>query len=231
MQKPIIGITPDYSYAKTRFKISKNYSDAVLLAGGIPVMLFPDTPFPDFVQGILFTGGGDIDPLLFGEEPILQNGEISPLRDAYELHLCKEALQRALPLLGVCRGMQIMNIATGGSIYQDIGVQTHSTLKHNQQAPRSYATHSIQIQQDSLLAALWQTKSIVVNSVHHQAVSKLGAGFMISAKSTDALTEAIENPEYDFVVGVQWHPEAMQTKEQMALFERFVQAAKRYQHP
>lgn len=228
MQNPIIGITPDYSYEKSRFKISQNYSDAILQAGGIPVLLFPDTPFPNFVDGILFTGGGDIDPLLFGEEPILQNGEISPLRDAYELQLCKEAFARNMPLLGVCRGMQIMNIAAGGGIYQDIGVQTNSTLKHNQQAPRSYATHSICITKGSLLESLWQVQSITVNSVHHQAVSHLGEGFVVSASSMDGLTEAIEKPECDFVVGVQWHPEAMQTKEQIALFHQFVDAARRY---
>lgn len=135
MKKPIIGITPDYSYEKTRFKISEDYTNALLKAGGIPVLLFPGEEFPDFVDGILFTGGGDIDPLRFGEEPIRQNGQISPLRDEYELSLCKEAMKRDLPLFGVCRGMQIMNIAAGGGIYQDIEVQTGTTLKHSQQAP------------------------------------------------------------------------------------------------
>ena len=114
MKKPIIGITPDYSYEKTRFKISEDYTNALLKAGGVPVLLFPGEDFPDFVDGILFTGGGDIDPLRFGEEPIRQNGQISPLRDEYELSLCKEAMKRNLPLFGVCRGMQIMNIAAGG---------------------------------------------------------------------------------------------------------------------
>ena len=138
MKKPIIGITPDYSYEKTRFKISEDYTNALLKAGGVPVLLFPGEDFPDFVDGILFTGGGDIDPLRFGEEPIRQNGQISPLRDEYELSLCKEAMERNLPLFGVCRGMQIMNIAAGGGIYQDIEVQTGTTLKHSQQAPQHY---------------------------------------------------------------------------------------------
>ena len=134
MKKPIIGITPDYSYEKTRFKISEDYTNALLKAGGVPVLLFPGEDFPDFVDGILFTGGGDIDPLRFGEEPIRQNGQISPLRDEYELSLCKEAMKRNLPLFGVCRGMQIMNIAAGGGIYQDIEAQPAGTpsLRHPQ---------------------------------------------------------------------------------------------------
>ena len=137
MEKPIIGITPDYSYEKTRFKISQDYTQSILEAGGIPVLLFPNSTFPSFVDGILFSGGGDIDPLRFGEEPIRENGAISPIRDAYELALCRQALEIDFPIFGICRGMQIMNIAAGGSIYQDISVQTGSSLKHNQQAPRS----------------------------------------------------------------------------------------------
>lgn len=228
MKKPIIGITPDYSYEKTRFKISEDYTNALLKAGGVPVLLFPGEDFPDFVDGILFTGGGDIDPLRFGEEPIRQNGQISPLRDEYELSLCKEAMKRNLPLFGVCRGMQIMNIAAGGGIYQDIEVQTGTTLKHSQQAPRPYATHSITIIPGSQLEKLWRTSKIAVNSLHHQAVSFLGKDFHVCARSADGLTEAMEMPEKDFVLGVQWHPESMHTKEQEALFSHFVQAASRY---
>ncbi|MBM6828607.1 gamma-glutamyl-gamma-aminobutyrate hydrolase family protein [Anaerotignum lactatifermentans] len=227
-EKPLIGITPDYSYEKRRFKISEDYTFAVIQAGGIPILLVPGEAFPDFIDGLIFSGGGDINPLLFGEEPIWENGEISPLRDEYELALCKEALKTDIPILGICRGMQIMNIAAGGGIYQDIAAQTGTTLKHSQQAPRPCGTHSITPTEGSLLARLWQKEKIIVNSVHHQAVSFLGAGMTAAAQSPDGLTEAIEAADKPFVLGVQWHPEAMRTKEQEALFAHFVQAAMCY---
>lgn len=227
--KPLIGITPDYSYEKRRFKISEDYTNAVLQAGGIPILLTPCDTFPTFVDGILFSGGGDVDPLLFGEEPLLENGEISPLRDSWELSLCKEALVKQIPLLGICRGMQIMNIAAGGTIYQDIFVQTGTTLKHSQQAPRFYGTHSVTAIPKSLLAQLWQKEKIAVNSLHHQAVAKPGKGFFAAAYSNDHLIEAIEHETISFALGVQWHPEAMKEKEQQIIFLKFAEAALQYQ--
>lgn len=163
------------------------------------------------MDGILFTGGGDIDPLRFGEEPIRQNGQISPLRDEYELSLCKEAMKRNLPLFGVCRGMQIMNIAAGGGIYQDIEVQTGTTLKHSQQAPRPYATHSITIIPGSQLE----------NSGGLQRLLSIPApsGSILSGKRLSRLCPQCGrldgshgNAGKDFVLGVQWHPESMHTK-------------------
>lgn len=228
MKKPLIGITPNYNVNTKEYQIHEDYANAVLHAGGIPVLLFPETGFPDYVDAIILSGGGDIDPLLFGEEPILQSGEISPLRDHYELELCKQALQTPLPILGICRGMQILNIAAGGTIYQDILAQTGSILKHSQQAPRAYGTHTISVDTNSLLYQLWQEPQIVVNSVHHQAVCRLGAGFFMAAQSTDGLTEAIQQRDKDFVLGVQWHPEVMPTMEQNAIFGRLVEAAISY---
>lgn len=227
-EQPLIGITPDYSYEKRRFQISEDYIRAIRDAGGIPVMLTPGEEFPEFIDGLLFSGGGDINPLLFGEEPIWENGEISPLRDHYELALCKEALERDIPILGICRGMQIMNIAAGGGIYQDIAAQAGTSLKHSQQAPRACGTHSILPSEGSLLAQLWRAEKIIVNSVHHQAVSFLGKGMTVAAQSPDGLTEAIEAAEKPFVLGVQWHPEAMHEPEQASLFTAFLQAAQNF---
>lgn len=228
--KPIIGITPDYSYGNRSYTLHEDYITAIETAGGCPLILPPTDELPDFLDGIVLSGGGDIDPLLFGEEPLHQNGEISPLRDAYEMKLCRQALEKDLPLLGICRGMQVMNIATGGGIYQDIFVQTDTTLKHSQQAPRFYATHSIFIEENTLLAELWETNRTAVNSVHHQSISTVGKGFVVTARSADGLAEAIAHTEKRFAVGVQWHPEAMKTEEMGRLFTAFLAAAQAHKN-
>lgn len=223
--KPVIGITPDFDSVASRYKIHQDYISAVTEAGGYPIMLFPEAVLPPFIDGIIFSGGGDIDPLLFHQEPMRESGEISPLRDEFELTLCNMAIQKNIPLLGICRGMQVMNIALGGTIYQDISVQTNSTLKHSQQAPRPYGTHSIIVMENTLLSSLWGKQKTTVNSYHHQAVALLGDSIQVCAKSQDDLIEAIEHTESSFAIGVQWHPEAMETEEQKLLFSAFVNAA------
>lgn len=228
--KPIIGITPNYANDSGLYSLHRDYVDAVESAGGRSVLLLPSAApeppsLPDFLDGILFSGGGDIDPLLFGEEPLRECGEIFPQRDRFELRLCRLALEKGLPLLGICRGMQVMNIAAGGSIYQDILAQTGSTLKHSQQAPRTHATHSVLPEENSLLAAIWSKKRIAVNSFHHQAVARLGEGFSVAARSPDGTVEAIQRRDVPFALGVQWHPEAMKNEEQALLLSAFVQAA------
>ena len=224
-KKPVIGISPNYSYHTKEYSLHEDYVLAIEKAGGTPVALFPHQELPDFLDGLLLTGGGDIDPLLFGEEPLHQSGEINPLRDAYEMRICQEALEKDLPMLGICRGMQVMNIVTGGKIYQDIGVQAGTTLKHIQQAPRSYGTHSIFVEDHTLLTNLWENKRTIVNTLHHQSCSKLGEGFVASARSADGLIEAIEHENCSFAVGVQLHPEAMKTEEMGLLFTAFLKAA------
>ncbi|KXL51841.1 putative glutamine amidotransferasec [Anaerotignum neopropionicum] len=223
--QPVIGITPDYDSAAGRYQLHQDYAAAISAVGGYPVMLFGQGEIPLFLDGIVLSGGGDIDPLLFHEEPLRESGEISPRRDQFELSLCQAAIQKNIPLLGICRGMQVINIALGGTIYQDIGVQTKSTLKHRQQAPRDYATHSIMIEENTLLSHLWGKEKAAVNSFHHQGVALLGEGLRYSAKSQDGLIEAIEHTEKPFIFGVQWHPEAMKTGEQGRIFAAFVQAA------
>ncbi len=216
--KTIIGITPDYSYELQKYTISQYYIEAVKKAGACPVVLFDD--FPQEINGIILTGGGDVNPLLFGEEPLTENGEICPKRDAFELKLCKWAISQKIPMLGICRGMQIIALCSGGSIYQDIYTQTDSHIKHMQKAPRSQGTHTIEITEESLLHSIFQQKSEVVNSFHHQAVKEVGKDFFVSARSKDGLIEAMEYKKSPFVLGVQWHPETMPNH--IKLFEVFV---------
>lgn len=226
--KPIIGITPSYSYEDSTFRIHEDYARAITAAGGTPILLFPSDSFPDYVQGIVLSGGGDLDPLLFGEEPLKENGEICPLRDEYELNLCRNALERNIPILGICRGMQILSIASGGKILQDIYAQTNSKLKHTQKAPRFYGTHTVEVVENSILYSIFQKQSVVVNSYHHQGISSAGDGFIPCGFCTDGLIEAIEHTKKLFAVGVQWHPEAMRVPEQQALFSALVQKATEY---
>lgn len=224
--KPIIAITPDYSYELQKYILSQQYVDAVKKAGGYPIAIFDTDDFSDTIDGIILTGGGDVNPLLFGEQPIIDNGEICPIRDDFEFKLCQWGFSKKLPMLGICRGMQIFCLCCGGSIYQDIYTQTNTNIKHIQKAPRFEATHTIDITENSILYHIAQQKSCTVNSFHHQAVKQTGDNFIVSAKSKDGLIEAIEHKTLPFIVGVQWHPEAMtQDSIQQKLFQTFIQKA------
>lgn len=212
---PVIGITCGYDNTTSRFNLGEDYVRAVQDAGGLPVIL----PHPgkenikatlETIDGLILSGGGDMDPFHFGEEPIDANGYIDPNRDNFEILLAQLALNRGLPLLGICRGMQIMNVAAGGKICQDIGVAIDKRLKHQQQAPRWYPTHGIKISKGSLLYNILDKEHIRVNSFHHQIVKCIGKNFIFSATSSDGVVESIEYVERKkFALGVQFHPENM----------------------
>lgn len=235
--KPIIGITPSKIEEDVSFGVNFTYCKAIEESGGIPIIL-SYTNLQDIdeilthVDGILLTGGGDLDPLLFGEDPICQSGYISPTRDFFELVLCSEAIKRDIPILGICRGMQVMCVATGGKLYQDIQTQTKSSLKHRQEAPNYYPTHFVNIVYGSLLSlAMGVTKDeteITVNSMHHQCVKEVGEDFYVTALSSDGLIEAMEHSENRFALGVQWHPECMFEKSErhLNLFKLLVKKSK-----
>lgn len=226
--RPVIGITPNYCYTERCFKIHEDYFNAVWEAGGEPTLLYPQQTLSHYLDGIVLSGGGDVDPLLFGEEPLFANGEISPIRDSHELLLCKAVFDARMPMLGVCRGMQIMALASGGSIYQDIQSQTKSALKHSQQAPRFHPTHTVEVVEHTLLHKLTGQKQLAVNSFHHQAISATGNLFAACATSADGLIEAMEQPSHLFCLGLQWHPEAMATAEQKAVFTGLINASRLY---
>jgi len=175
-------------------------------------------------DGILLSGGTDIDPNLFGEEPAVKINRVDPERDSFELALTRESLKQHFPVLAICRGIQVLNVAAGGSLYQDIGKQVEDSIKHTQDAPRWHSTHKIEIEKDSLLFDIISHDSIKVNSMHHQSIKNIGNEFKVVARSQDGIIEAIESKNSSFQLGVQWHPEEMVDLDAnaLALFERFV---------
>ncbi|MDT3701168.1 MAG: gamma-glutamyl-gamma-aminobutyrate hydrolase family protein [Thermincola sp.] len=231
--KPLIGISCSYDQREGRYFLPEAYVEAVLAAGGIPVIL-PGSgsikqaaPYIRAVNGLILAGGGDVDPAYFNEEPHPHLGEITPNRDRFEIMLIESALRKKMPILGICRGIQILNVACGGSVIQHIPAVVKKPLKHSQSAPRDHATHRVFIEKSSLLAQILQSDSMWVNSFHHQSAGTPAAGFNVSAISNDGVIEAIEHPKYRFVLGVQWHPECMLKKYKASrlLFKAFVTEA------
>lgn len=209
---PVIGLTGNYQDGACT--LLEGYFTSILKAGGVPFII---PPFDDTnslintlesLDGVLLTGGADINPLFLGEEPVKELHSINPRRDRQELLLARLAADRQIPILGICRGIQLMNAAFGGSLYQDIHSQMEGTrIKHDQDLGRGYASHTVEIEKDSLLYKLFGTETLPVNSFHHQAVKDVAPGFRATARATDGVIEAIESAEYKSMMGVQWHPE------------------------
>ena len=229
--RPVIGITCSEDEANNRAYLARPYYYAVVKAGGLPVMLpsVPETEeLLEIMDGIIFSGGGDVDPHYFGEEPVQGTGEISPIRDAVEIKLAELALSGKIPSLGICRGAQVLNIAAGGTVHQDIDIGYDKHLKHVQQAPRWYATHNIDIPETSKLFEIMGEKTLRVNSFHHQAINRLGNGLLACAWSSDGVIEAFEaTGDNNFILGVQFHPETMWHRDRkfLKLFEALVLAS------
>lgn len=233
--QPLIGITCSYDQKEGRFFLPEAYTQAVIKAGGVPVIM-PGAgeiktagPYLKAVRGLVLAGGGDVDPAYFQEEPMPGLGEITPDRDRFEILLIKAALRQRLPILAICRGIQILNVACGGSLFQHIPAQIKTPIKHSQAAPRWHPTHRIFIDKASRLAEILGAGTVPVNSFHHQAVKDIAPGFRISAISSDGVIEAIEHPGYRFVIGVQWHPEGMVSRDakSRSLMGAFIASAKK----
>ena len=230
---PIIGITGNFRDGDCT--LAEGYYQSILKAGGVPFIIpcYDDTDALintlDKLDGILLTGGADINPLFLGEEPIQELHGINPRRDRQELLLTRLAADRQIPILGICRGIQTMNAALGGPLYQDIHSQMEGTrIKHDQNLDRCYASHTVAIEKDTLLHRLFKTDTIAVNSFHHQAIKEPAPGFRVCARATDGVIEAMESTEYKSMLGVQWHPECFILKGDecmMPLFQWLVQEA------
>ncbi|MDN4594893.1 gamma-glutamyl-gamma-aminobutyrate hydrolase family protein [Polycladomyces subterraneus] len=232
--RPLIGLTMSLREERVQ-TLSRDYSDAVRSAGGIPVAI-PFCEDPEVVtemahrlDGVVLTGGGDIDPSLFGEEPLPGLGEIVPERDRMETALIRLFLEWDKPLLAICRGCQVLNIAVGGDMYQDLYTQREGLLQHRQRSPRYHATHAIQLVEGTLLHRLAKENTVRVNSFHHQAVRRVLSPLRVAARTGDGVIEAIESARHRFVVGVQWHPECMAETDAFSrrLFEALVETAGR----
>jgi len=234
--KPIIIITPSYDEATNKFTLSKAYTDYIDAAGGQPVIIGYGNPLPDIpdilsiADGLLLSGGVDISPLLFNEEPILPLGHITPERDIFELEITRQAMEKNMPIYGICRGMQLLNAACGGTVIQDIYDFFKTKLKHTQNAPSYYASHTIDISKDSLLFSIVGKDMMTVNSFHHQAAGENGKNIIKTAFSKDGVPEALEHLKKDFFLGVQWHPELMYEKDsvQLEIAKAFIAASREF---
>lgn len=230
---PVIGLTGNFQDGNCM--LAEGYYQSILKAGGTPFIIpcydDADTLINTLekLDGILLTGGADINPLFFGEEPVKELHGINPRRDRQELLLTRLAADRQIPILGICRGIQTMNAAFGGPLYQDIHSQMEGTrIKHSQELDRSYASHTVTIEKDTLLHDLFDTETIAVNSFHHQAVKEPAPGFRVCARATDGVIEAMESTEYKSMLGVQWHPECFILKGDecmMPIFHWLIQEA------
>ena len=240
MKKPVIGISGSLiiddagSFAGyKRSYVNNDYILSVIRNGGIPFII----PFNEneevikaqmeMIDGLLLSGGQDVAPGNYGEEPAPKLGDIFPERDDFEYGLLKSALEAKKPVLGICRGSQIINTYFNGSLYQDLSYIGKDVLKHKQVNSPSMVTHSVTIDKSSQLFDIFGEEKIRVNSFHHQAVKKVGEGLVMAAKAPDGIVEAIEKTDYPFLVAVQWHPEMLQNSVDMMnkLFLRFIKEA------
>lgn len=231
LRKPVIGITAAHCREELKTFPRHYYVEGIRKAGGIPFILPPvRTPdegkeLLDHIHGLLLTGGGDISPVYLREDPHRGIGTCFPERDFSELLLTQLAIEKNIPLLGICRGIQVLAVAAGGRIYQDIASQYPSGMEHSQTAPRQNVWHNVEIIRESLLSNLLQETKIGVNSLHHQAVLEIPPGFIQNALASDGIIEGIEMQGAKFCIGVQWHPESMEADtHSQALFRGFIEA-------
>jgi putative glutamine amidotransferase len=234
MGRPAVGITIGNSRDREMFSLRDDYLRAVETAGGLPLVLAPGRPedaaeYLDRVSALLLTGGADLDPALYGEERHPTVKRVFPERDAFEIALCRDALRRDLPTLAICRGHQVLNVATGGTLIQDIPSQVEAAADHDPDVERWERSHDVAILPGTRLRELLGRDRVAVNSFHHQAVKDLGRGLVLSARGCDdGVIEGMEMPDRRFVIGVQWHPESFWDRPEtfQPLFEGLVNAAR-----
>jgi putative glutamine amidotransferase len=237
--QPVIGITcyrfihqNGYPY----LGINEAYTQSIHNAGGIPVLIPLGLPEENLLtllprlDGVLFSGGGDVHPDQYGSQPHPLVDGVDEDRDRVEIFLLHQVLKNRKPFLGICRGLQVINVALGGSLYEDILDQKPNSLRHqlNDEEPRDFLAHEVQIESGSRLAEILQSSQLQVNSLHHQGIRKLADGLLATAFAPDEIIEAFELPDQPFGLAVQWHPEALQAHAPMRrLFQAFIQACQK----
>lgn len=237
MQKPRILVTLDHTYKPVeRLFINLAYLRAIEEAGGEPILIArPDEEAiihaVEDADGVLFSGGDDVDPPHYGQEKRACLGKCDPTgRDHVELTIAKHAHAKQIPILGICRGLQMLNVFHGGTLYQDITHEMPNSKKHDcrdteDNTPlRSHRAHDVDIEQDSLLHKITGATSVAVNSLHHQGIERLAPNLRASAHAHDGLVEGIELPGYPFFLGVQWHPEELKDEASLKIFRAFINA-------
>lgn len=238
-QKPIIGILCDINKEKKDrplYFVKSNYVSAINDAGGVPFLIPPTgnnndlTQIANIINGLLVPGGDDIDPKYFDEGPHPSVVLMDPEIIQFQMEFCHHAMNKDMPVLGICAGHQIINIACGGNIYQDIPSQYSSKVKHKKDKnEKQDVFHTIKIDKNTMLGNMLQTDKIIVNSTHHQALKNIAEGFTVTARSEDGIVEAIEDLKHRFVLGVQCHPEDMYKKNKLFLnlFQKLIHEASR----
>ena len=241
MSKKIIGISANIEIATDsvcfagckRLKLYDEYVSSVIKAGAIP-MIIPvvvDKKILEeqlnIIDGLIVSGGYDIDPLRYDEEPHPLLGQVFPERDEFEFALTKLAMEKQIPILGICRGHQVLNVVNGGTLYQDISLKEGNNLKHIQGGHGSIVSHKIKIEKDSILYNVLGENAFV-NSLHHLAVKDVAKDFKVSAIASDGVIEAIERKSGSFAMGIQWHPEILADKieDMLNLFKYFIKEIK-----
>lgn len=242
MKKPIIGISSSINIENggpwpgyRRCYANEDYINAVIKNGGIPYIIPCNTNEDvikdqvSLIDGLLLTGGHDVSPRNYKQEPHPKLGEILPERDVFDLTLLKHAEERQIPVFGVCRGLQIMNVYYGGTLYQDVSQNNEFTIKHDQEHTPTMVSHTVTIRKDSKLYDVLALESLMVNSFHHQMIEHLAEGFLVTAESNDRVIEAIERENYPYMLAVQWHPEMLHAVDESmsALFGQFIAHTKK----
>ena len=235
MRKPIIGLIPLVDEGRDSFWMLPGYMNGIAAAGGIGVML-PLTDEKAALEeilerfdGFLFTGGHDVDPVIYGQEKTALCGDLCPGRDAMEQQLLTMALEKGKPVFGICRGLQLMNAVLGGTLYQDLVKQFSDQTNHRMAAPYGRAEHEVKVLPDTPFAAWGIPQTIGVNSCHHQGVDALSPRMAPMAVAPDGLVEAAYVPGADFACAVQWHPEFFPVEDNVSrtIFRAFVEACQK----
>ena len=233
--KPIVGVMPLWDDEKDSIWMLPGYMDGIHQAGGIPIILPFSTDETEIKRlaglcdGFLFTGGHDVSPKLYNEEPLDGLVSCCEMRDDMETVYLHEAISSHKPVLGICRGIQFINAALGGTLYQDLPLQHPSDIEHHQKPPYDVLSHDVMIEKDSPLHLCLKTETLLVNSYHHQAVKTLADDLKVMAKAPDGIIEAVFMPGHSFLWAMQWHPEfSWRTDENSRkVFKAFIEASEK----